>query len=337
MNFSDKKFKELEEQLKVKQPHLNRLKSSIIMKSKEQRKSQKTIWIATFSMLCIMAVTFPFYSPALADIASKMKPLAIGEQKGQLSGVTDEIIVYLAENGYEVSSVGVLTKENIVEIALFKDSGYNEAEIEQLVIPYLAEQGYDLYSIDFVYVEHTEYVGNPIYEEVKTLVKEVFAEYGYAEEADYELAGLKETWFSNILTLDMPDHIKESNEIVEAIEAEIEVRNLDVKKVEVYAFNLEHRNLDNAWGMTASMIYDAMAGQSIYQLEGLSYSVKKGHANVKLKTTWTDVPSAELAAAIEQEIVEYLHSNEVVSYLPEPSYTVQFINGEEILLEISNK
>lgn len=38
----------------------------------------------------------------------------------------------------------------------------------------------------------------------------------------YELAGLQETWFSNIVLIDMPDHVDESNEIVKDIEKEIE-------------------------------------------------------------------------------------------------------------------
>lgn len=337
MKFSDDNFKELAEQLKVKQPHLNRLKTSIQQQATRQQKSKKPMWLAAFAIFCLIVGTFPFYSPALADFVAKVKPLAIGEQNGGSPALSSDITDYLVANGYNVSSVGVLTKGNVIEIGFNEGIDYDERELEELVKSYLAEQGYDLYTIDFVETKQTEYVGNPIYDEARELVKTVFADFGYAEEAQYELAGLQETWFSNILLLDMPDHIKESDEIVKVIESEIEEQSLNIKKVQVHKFNLAHRLLDNAWGTAASVIYNAMAGKSAYELKGLSYSVKKGHANITLQTAWTEVPSNELASEIEREIIKYLQSDEVMAYLPEQSYTIRFVNNEQTLLEITSK
>lgn len=337
MKFSDNHFKELEEQLKIKKPHLNRLKSSICLASSKPKRSMKPIWIPALVLSGIMMLSFPFYSPALAEIVAKVKPLVISEQSSSSSPITTELTTVLSTNGYDVSSVGFLTKENMIEIGLEKGHEYDLSKIEEIAQSYLTEQGYDLYTIDIVEMKSMGYVGNPIYEDVEKIVKDVFAEYGYAKEADYQLASLQGTWFSNILLLDMPDHIEESAEIVESIEAKIEEQDLDVKKVEVTTFNLAHRILDNAWGAAASTIYNTMAAQSTYQLEGLSYSVKKGHAIIKLKTMWETEPTVELATEIEQEIISYLQSDEVKSYLPEPSYTIKFVNGEKTLLEMSNK
>ena len=337
MNFSDNEFKELNEQLKVKQPHLNHLKTSIKQQTKKPRKSKKPMLLTAFGVLCLLVVSFPFYSPALADIVAKVRPLAIEEGNGISSELTEEMITLLESNGYTVESVGVKTKGNIFEIGLLKGTEFDEATIQSLVMPVILEQGYDNYAIKIVEVENKGYKGNPIYEEVRELVKSVFAEYGYAKEADYELAGIQETWFSNIVLIDMPDHIKEADDIVKDIQAEIKERDLDVKKVEVHTFNLQHRLLDYSWGTVASTIYNAMAGQSTYQLKGLSYSVKKGHAKIQMETAWTEPPSTEIANEIEKEILKYFKSDEVVSYLPNPSYTIQFVNGEKVLLEISNK
>ncbi|QTD42110.1 hypothetical protein [Sporosarcina sp. Te-1] len=69
-----------------------------------------------------------------------------------------------------------------------------------------------------------------LYDQVSGIVKEVFTSYGYAKEADYELTGLKETWFSHIVTIDMPDHIQESDQIMADIEKEIKAQNLDIKE-----------------------------------------------------------------------------------------------------------
>lgn len=336
MNFSDNDFKELEAQLKIKQPHLNQLKSSIGLASSKPKRSMKPIWVPTVVLLGIMLLSFPIYSPALAAIMEKVKPLAISEQSSA-SPLTTELTTLLSTNGYDVSSVGFLIKENVIEIGLETGHTYDKSKIEETVHSYLSEQGYDLYSIKIVEITPSGYVPNPIYDDVKKIVKDVFAEYGYAKEADYELAGIRETWFSNIVLLDMPDHIEESAEIVKSIEEKIEEQDLDVKKVEVTTFNLAHRILDNSWGTASTTIYNAMAAQSTYQLEGLSYSVKKGHATIKFHTAWETKPSVELANEVEQEILSYLQSADVKSYLPEQSYTIQFVNGEKILLEISNQ
>lgn len=336
MKFSDNDFKQLDAQLKIKQPHLNQLKTSIRLASTQPKRSKKRVWIPTAAFLAMLLVSFPLYSPALAAIVAKVKPLVISEQSSS-SPILDELTTALSTNGYDVSSVGFLTKDNVIEIALEKNHDYVLSEIEAIVQSYLAEQGYDLYTIEFVEVKSSNYVSNPIFDDVQQIVEDVFTSYGYATEAKYGLVGLRKSLFSNVLLLDMPDHISESAEIVQSIESKIEEQQLDIKKVDVTTFNFAHRMLDDAWGGAASTIYNAMAAQSAYQLEGLSYSVKKGHATIKFKTAWTSKPSDELVKNIEQKIVTYIQSEEVKAFLPKPSYTIRFINGENTWLEISSK
>lgn len=340
MKFSEDNFKELEEQLKVKQPHLNRLKSSIVRQAAKPQKSRKRQWLVAFSLLCLVVLSFPIYSPVVANIVAKVKPLAIEEQGDSSHALVEQLMNLLSANGYDaVNSVGVRTKDNVVEITFEKGEDYDVDAIKALVQHYLLEEGYDTYTVEVLEIKVERPRSSTVFDEVTKIVEAVMTDFGYAgtEEMAYTSPGLQQTWFSNIVTINMPDHIEEADDIVAAIEAAIEESDLDVKKVEVEPFNMAHRILDGAWGTAANTIYTAMAGQSAYELEGLSYSVKKGHATITMQTTWTEAPAAELVTEIESEIRSYLQSPEVLAYLPEQAYTIQFVNGEKVLLEISNR
>jgi len=340
MKFSEDNFKELEEQLKVKQPHINRLRASIVQQAAKPKKSRKRQWLVAFSVLCLFAFSFPLYSPVVANIVAKVKPLEIEQQGDSSHALVDKLMNLLSANGYDaVNSVGVRTKDNVVEITFEKGEHYDVDAIKALVQPYLLEEGYDMYTVEILEVKVDRPRSSTVFEEVTKIVEAVMTDFGYAgtEEMIYTSPGLQQTWFSNIVTINMPDHIEEADEIVAAIETAIAQKDLDVKKVEVEPFNMKHRILDGAWGTATSTIYEAMAGQSKYQLEGLTISVKKRHATIKMKTAWTEAPAAELVTEIESEIKRYLQSPEVLAYLPEQSYTIQFVNGEKVLFEIVNE
>ena len=230
-----------------------------------------------------------------------------------------------------------------------KDSTLKQAtnDLEPKITYYLYENGYDEYELKISDAAETFsdsqvdekgnlYEDSP-YDSLREIVKDVFASYGYAEEAEYELAGLKHTWFSYILIIDMPDHIKESTEIIANIEKEIESQNLDIKDIEVNTFNLEHRMQDNRWAYIASDIYDAMAGKSTYQLTGVSYIVKKGHSYVSIKTDLDKPPSEEIIQEIELAIQEYVALPEVKEQIQNDNYTIQFLlENEKSFVRITN-
>lgn len=337
MKFSEDNFKELEEQLQVKEPHLNRLKTSIVQQVAKPKKSRKRQWFVAFSVLCLFAVSFPLYSPVVANIVGKVKPLEIEQQGDRSHALVDKLMNLLSSNGYDaVNSVGVRTNDNVVEITFEKGEDYDVDAMKALVQPYLLAEGYDTYTVEVLEIKVEQPRSSSVLDEVTEIVEAVMTDFGYAgtEEMIYTSPGVQQTWFSNIVTIHMPDHIEEADEIVAAIETAIKQNDLDVKKVEVQPFDMKHRILDGAWGTAASTMYDAMAGQSTYKLEGLSYSVKKGHAIIKMKTAWTEAPVAELVAEIEDKMKRYLQSPEVLAYLPEQSYTIQFVNGEKVLFEI---
>lgn len=348
MNFSDEQFKELEEQLKVTDKSKDQLRSKVLHNAhKSNKRNLKHYgWVAVACMLFI--ITSPFYSSTMANIAGKILPISITPSfsDGQHNpDLTSQLFELVEKEGYTVNFVGITPSPYTIEVSLIlKDSTLKQAtdDLEPKLTNYLFENGYDKYDLKVSKATEApqEYRGDEtsgLYDKVREIVKEVFASYGYAEEADYELAGLKQSWFSNRVTIDMPDHIQESTEIIADIEKEIQSQNLDVKDIEVNTFNFEHRRQDNRWAYISSDIYDAMAGKSTYQLTGLSYKVRKGHSYVSIKTDLDNPPSEEIIQEIKLAIQGYLALPETQEQIKNDNYTIQLLlKNEKSFVKITN-
>lgn len=348
MNFLDEQFRELDEQLKVTDKSKDQLRSKVLYNAHKNRKRNLKHygWIAVACVLFI--ITSPFYSPTMASIAGKILPISITSSfpDGQHNpDLTSQLFELVEKEGYTVNFVGITPSPYTIEISLIlKDSTLKQAtdNLEPRLTNYLYENGYDKYELKVS--KETEapkgYPGDEtsgLYDKVREIAKEVFASFGYVEEADYELAGLKQSWFSNIVTIDMPDHIQESTEIIADIEKEIKSQNLDVKDIEVNTFNFEHRRQDDRWAHIVSDIYDALAGKSTYQLTGVSYKVKKGHSYVSIKTDLDNPPSEEIIREIRLAIQEYLALPETQEQIQNDDYTIQLLlKNEKSFVKITN-
>ena len=348
MNLSEENFKELDEGLKIKDDAFKQLKHSILTQASQKKRSKKPFVLVLATACMLLFVTSPLYSPVMAKLAAKIVPIEIYPSftsNREDEGLLTKLVEYLTAQGYDVNSIGVLTS-NVIEISLISEQLSLKQVEEQLganVDAFLADNGYDLYDVQFSIVdlaeqENVRSKNLDLYDQARQIVKDVFAAYGYAIEADYELAGMRETWFSNILLIDMPDHIKESKEIVANIQAEIDKQALDIKDIEVTSFNFKHRLQDNRWAYLASDIFDAMAGKSTYQLSELSYSVKKGHTHVYIKTNWSEKPPQTVINEITEAVETYLELPETKSQRRDDLYTIQFLNIDgEAFINISNK
>lgn len=349
MKFTDEQFSELGEELKITEKSKDQLKYKILQNVNKSKKNNRKRYVWIVVAVCMLfIVTSPFYSPTMARVAERILPISItpSYSNGQYNpDLTSQLAELVEREGYSFNSVGITPSPYTIEISLIlKDSTLKQAteDLEPKVTNYLYENGYDQYELKIS--EGTEAQIPPrteeddTYEKVRKIVKEVFSAYGYAKEADYELAGLQETWFSNIVLIDMPDHVDESNEIVEDIEKEIEAQDLNIKDIEVNTFNLKHRQQDNRWGYISSDIYNAMAGKSSYQVTGLSYKVRKGHSYVSIKTDFEQPPSEEIIQEIDLAVQEYLALPDTKEVIQDDKYTIQFLlkNGEESFIKIKN-
>lgn len=349
MKFTDEQFSELEEELKITEKSKNQLKYKILQNINKREKHNRKRYFGIVVAVCMLfIITSPFYSPTMARVAERILPISItpSYSNGQYNpDLTSQLAELVEREGYSFNSVGIKPSPYTIEISLIlKDSTLKQAteNLEPKVINFLYENGYDQYEL--IISEGTEEQIPPkteeddTYEKVREIVKEVFSAYGYAKEADYELAGLQETWFSNIVLIDMPDHVDESNEIVKDIEKEIEAQDINIKDIKVSTFNLKHRLQDNRWGYISSDIYNAMAGKSTYQVTGLSYKVRKGHSYVSIKTDFEQPPSEGIIEKIELAVQDYLALTDTKEVIQSDKYTIQFLlkNGEESFIKIKN-
>lgn len=345
MNFSDEHFKELEKQLKVTNKSKEQLRWKILHNAHKSKKRNLKYYSLIALACMLLIITSPFYSSTMASIAGKLSPISVtpsfsdDEYNPNLSSQLFELV---EKEGYIVDFVGVTPSPYTIEISLtLKESTLKKAkdDLEPKITNYLYENDYDHYKLK-ISKAPKKYRGDKttdLYDEASAIVKKVFASYGYAKEANYELAGLKQAWFSNSVTLDMPDHIEESTEIIADIEKEIKSQNLDIKNIEVNTFNFEHRLQDNRWAYIASDIYDAMAGKSTYQLTGMSYKVKKGHSYVDIKTDFDIRPSEEIIQEIELAMQEYFALPEIQEVVQSDKYTIQLLlKNEEPFIHITN-
>lgn len=345
-DFMDEEFKDLEQELKMTKESKSQLRTKIMNGTIRSKRCQTKQYLYVAVMVCMaFFILSPFYSTTMAGLAAKVLPISItpsisdGEDTSDL---TEQLFKLVEAEGYAVSSVGVLPSPYLIEIALeLNDSTLKQAtkELEPKILCFLSENGYDSYEVKILQALDAPrpQKSNDLYDQVREIVKEVFTAYGYAEEADHELAGLKTSWISNTVTIDMPDHILESTEIIADIENEIKKEKLKVKDVKVTTFNLEHRQQDNRWAYIVSDIHDALAGKSRYQLEGISYKVKNGRAYVYIKSNLDQLTSKETTEEIEQAIREYLALPEIQEIIRDDKYTIQLMEDKETpFIEIAN-
>lgn len=341
----DEQLKELGEDLQLKPHAKDELKRQVLQNSHVPQKTRKRKYGWAVAAVCLLVLTSPFYSTTMAGIASKILPLDIRSSFSEngSSDITRDLFQLVEGEGYLANSVGVRPSPYTIEISLFLE-GTTLKEVKEhlspLVEKYLDENGYDQYKLVFSEAEDIEMPDDSsevssLMEEAHEIVVQTFTEYGYAEEVAQQGIGLND---SHTLTLDMPDHIKEADDIVADVKKEFEARDMAIKDVEVQTYNLAHRQQDNRWGRIATDIYDAMAGKSAYQVTGLSYKVKKGHTYVWLKTDWKKTPGGELVQEIDEAVRKYLSSTETAEHIKDDAYTIQFLLKDKTpFLEVTNR
>ncbi|KOS68868.1 hypothetical protein AEA09_10165 [Lysinibacillus contaminans] len=342
-------LKELSEVLNIEVKHQQALKQRILLQQTAPKRSYKKYWLAVVAM-CLLFLLSPFYSSTMANLAAKILHLDIqpsySEDRAINSDITGQIVELIQQEGYEVSFVGATPSPFTIKIGVtltntpLKDV---KKHLQPIVETFLYENGIDDYKLVIREAEQLEErpkrlsKTNAVYESARQIVKDVFTKFGFEEEANYELAGLKDNLYSYTLKIDMPDHIKEQEDIIDTIEKEIEAHDLDIQEIEVTTFNFKHRMQSNRWGYIASDIYDALIGKSRYQVTGLSYKVKKGHSNVYLKTDWEQPPTNEITEEITNAINTYLQLPEVQEQMENDPYTIKLLlKNEDAFITITN-
>ena len=344
----DEQLKELGEKLEVKPQAKDELKRRVLDNVSSPHKVRRGRYGWAVAVICLLVLTSPFYSTTMAGIASKILPLDIRSSMSEegTRGLWEDVLKIVEEEGYVANSVSITPSPYTIEINLIGDKNIlkdAQEALSPIVEAYLTENGYDQYELVFSEMEEmspSEDIDETgiLIDEVHEIVVETFTAYGYAEEAAQQGVQLERAGPAYIVTIDMPDHVTEADKMVADMMEEYNTREMNIKEIKVKTYNLAHRQQDSRWGMIASDIYDAMAGKSAYQVTGLSYKVKKGHAYVWLRTDFTKRPGGELSREIEAAVHKYLDMPETAEPIREDTYTIQFLLKDETpFLEVTNK
>ncbi|MCH4827959.1 hypothetical protein [Planococcus halocryophilus] len=342
-------LKNLDGQLRMKPVHHEKLRNRILIESeanqehhRKRKPSRNRTWLAVAVGLLLLIGTSPFYSPAMASFMERIIPLEITLNSSKTDSLHEEILQIAMDNGYSVSSVSTTPEPFTVHLA-FTEGEVSLTEMEQIVAPlirdFLYEQGIDQYQLDMTVVEESEYQPSKtslLMDKVEVVLSEIYLSYGYTDLAAHATYGIKDGWFSNTLEVDMPDHVEESEEIKQLLIDIIEKEQWDIQKVELRSYNVAHRGQEDRWAVISSEIHDALAGKAIYRTTGVSYKVKDGMTQVKIKTALPEKPEPQLLSEVEAAIQTYLATNEINSIIQEDQYRIQLLSEKKtILLEVT--
>lgn len=347
MRYSDDQFRELEKGLRMSNRAKEQLRTKIVQKAYMNKKNVKPYGIIAAACAAILIV-LPYSSPTMASIAEKILPISITPSffaKEQNSDLISELFDLVEREGYTVYSAGITPSPYTIDISLeLKEETLQQATavLEPLITDYLYKNGYDKYELKLSEAGKTDQHDSGqdkyiLYDSVRKIVKDVFASYGYAEEAGHVLAFFNDSSSAPVVSLEVPDYIQEGKAIVEDIKKEIQAQRIDVENIEVTVVDMEERLQENRWALIASDLFDGMAGKSTYQLQGVSFRVDGGSSNVFIKTDFDQPPSRTIIQEIEEAVKQYFALPEVKEKIQNDKYTIQFLqkNGKPFL-EIVN-
>jgi len=343
-------FDKLNQNLRMKPENHEQLRERIMLESKtaiKQKPSNKKIYLSVAVALLLLLGSSPLYSTTMASLAAKILPLQI--QTGNSSAVESlqsKMMEILEKSGYEASSIGTSPNPYTIEIVLMKGED-SLVSMKKVLVPQLEqvlyEQGIDQYQLNITQFEGSEEQPERhrktgmLMDDVEAIISGAFLTSGYSDLAQHATYGIKEGLFKNILEIDMPDHVKEGEEIQQYVIESIAKADLDIKDVKLRYYNAEHRSQDYRWGSIVTDIHAALAGKSIYNVTGISYKVKGGVTNVRIKTALPENPDKQIITEIETALHTYLASKEIKDRIQSDHYKIHLENKEKTnLLQVSN-
>jgi len=347
-----KRLKDFNDEFCMKDNNKQALKHRIIGASKQSKQhsfTPKKGWIVAITMFTLLILTSPMYSSSMAALASKILPLGINSSFSDSKEYPDlhvELSKVITEAGFEIGFIGTTYNPYTIEVGL-SVSKDDFSAAKDTVTPQIDEllynSGINEYNLKITHYavsdelpkRHKE--ASSVMDNAGIIIKKVFSAHGYDDLAEHFTHGIKNGLFSNTLTIDIPDDIKDAKEIIQEISQAVEQQELDIKDVKVEYYNAQHRAQDDRWAYIVSDINDALAGKSQYKITGLSYQVKDGLSKVYLKSKWTEMPSAELVTEIEQAINTYLASPDIDKQIGNDAYSIQILMGnKEPILTITS-
>ena len=342
-------FKKLNQSFRMKPEYHDQLRERILLESKTVKKksSNKKIWILVAATILVLLGSSPLYSPTMASLAAKIIPLEIrGSDTSNTNTLHSKISQIVEDSGYEVSSIGTTPNPFTIHIALQKGEA-SLTSMKEVLVPkmekLLSDQGIDQYKLDITQVDSEEKLNKHIkssklMDGVGVIISDAFTAFGYSDLALHATYGINEGWlFSNTLEIDMPDDVKKAEDIKNFVIKSIDKEGLDIKKVKLNYYNKKHRDQEDRWAYIVNDVYQALQGNSTYNVTGISYKVEKGVTYVWIKTAMSDSPDKQIISNIKRALHTYLASEEIKDKIQSDQYEIQLLSEDKnILLQVSS-
>ena len=342
-------FKKLNRSIRMKPEYHAQLRERILFESKTMKKksANKKIWLLAAATILLLLGSSPLYSTTMASLAAKIIPLKIrGSDTSNTDPLHSKISQIVEESGYKISSIGTTPSPFTIHIALQKGEK-SLISMKEVLVPkiekLLFNQGIDQYKLDITQVDNSEKKlnkhskSNNLMDDVGVIISDAYKAYGYSDLALHATYGINEGLFSNTLEIDMPNDVKEAEDIKNFVIKSIDKEGLDIKKVKLRYYNKKHRDQEDRWAYVVDDVYKALQGKSTYNVTGISYKVEKGVSYVWIKTALSDHPDKQIISEIKTALHTYLASKEINDKIKSDQYEIQLLNKDKnISLQVSS-
>jgi hypothetical protein len=330
-------LKKIDQQLQLGDGPHDQLKERILLESRKtpivpKKRFTKTLLAAAATIFLLVGFS-PFYSTSMASLAAKILPLKISSDENQSGSVefSNGLMEIVDKNGYQIGGLSITPDPYTFDLFVMEGQG-SLKEIQNVLRPqieqYLADQGIDKYVLKISLqknVEEADFADEAFLEDMKTLnslFQEILINFGYSDFAMQSGVSISD----GTASIELPDTIKESEEIRSALLTAIQKEKLLIENVDVELYNEKEREQDMLWSTIGDEIYNALAGKSAYDVTGYSYLYTGKTGFIEIQTKLSQNTSIEILTNIETAIREYLASDEIQYQIISDGYNIKLMD-----------
>ncbi|WP_397537695.1 DUF4030 domain-containing protein [Rummeliibacillus pycnus] len=271
-----------------------------------------------------------FVSPAMATLASKIPLFNTVFNRGTIE---DALTKYLREKGFEVKHISQDYIKHTLLISIdSKQYDHQKKEVEQAAKQYLHQEGYNKINIKV-----KRNTGDIVLENIKEYPLEnkdfLFEIRKQMKEAGFNLTYnqfmIKPKPAELTLLIPESDYNTRKNEIIRIVIEAGEAYNVGDFKISFETFIFDQRERNTRWMNIVSTLNEVLLNNEKYSIKSFGYSVKdKVKLYVQLNIRAGDSRAKEKAKLIEQDIHEFLSSQEIKKTIKDDQYQIEITSKD---------
>jgi hypothetical protein len=301
---------------------------------KNVRKKVLALSLSAAIAFCLF-IGSAFVSPAMAQIVSSIPYLNVIFESKPLIEVIKEA---LDEKNYQYRQLGVSIREKEVTVSIEGPREYYnqvKSPIEELVMDILDKRNNDAYKVSVFYDSSMspkfEELGKKSEEEemkksekITALVGEVLEQYGHKTNGIGVANGKIHIDY-------IPNTEKRLDEIKNEIINKLEQERLKDYKIKFYLYDPKLQEREGRLVSLYHTITEGLTAKSEFKVNGTGYSNKKERFYIEVRTTLlsSDPDMEEVTANIEQNIQDFLQSDEALKVIKKDIYEIVILSKDK--------